>query len=231
MAEKNNNYRSRLHMLLLYPENEKHVEVLSKITKSYDYAGITHNRDVWNSDDEKKNPLHKEGENKKEHIHIVLRTHNATWKSAICKELGIEEHLCEQVKSLDRALQYLIHYNEPDKTQYSIDDVYGGLRTKLAESINKVERSEGEKVCDLIAYIESKNELLTIKHFAQFCASEGYWSEFRRSATIFLKIIEEHNQKFYTVNEKQAGAYKDETDKARFEGFVQGHQAKKMDPL
>jgi hypothetical protein len=188
-------YRARVHMLLLYPDNESHVEVLNKIMKSYDYAGITHDRDTWTEEDEKKNPEHKVGELKKEHIHIVLRTPNATWNTAICKELGLEEKFCEQVKNIDRALQYLLHYNEPDKTQYSLDDVYGGLRTKLAESIQRNEKSEGEKVSELINYIESQKEVITIKNFARYCAENGYWAEFRRSASIFIKIIDEHNGK------------------------------------
>lgn len=189
-------YRARVHMLLLYPDNENHVEVLSKIMKSYDYAGITHDKDVWTEDDEKKNPEHKVGELKKEHIHIVLRTPNATWNTAICKELGLEEKFCEQVKNIDRALQYLIHYNEPDKTQYQVDDVYGGLRTKLAESIQKQEKSEGEKVVELIKYIKESERILSITEFAEHCAKNGYWAEFRRSGAIFVKIIEENNLQF-----------------------------------
>ena len=193
MAEK---YRARVHMLLLYPDNESHVEVLSKIMKSYDYAGITHDRDTWTAEDEKKDPKHKQGELKKEHIHIVLRTPNATWNTAICKELGLDEKFCEQVKSIDRSLQYLLHYNEPDKAQYSLDEVYGGLRTKLAESIQKNEKSEGEKVVELIKFIRDSDRPLTITEFAEYCAKNGYWAEFRRSGAIFVKILDEQNQRF-----------------------------------
>lgn len=35
-------YRARVHMILLYPDNESHRDALDKITKSYDYAGIIH---------------------------------------------------------------------------------------------------------------------------------------------------------------------------------------------
>lgn len=192
MAEK---YRARVHMLLLYPDNEQHLKVIQQISKSYDYAGITHNKDVWTAEDEKENPEHKAGALKKEHVHIVLRTPNATWNTAICKELGLEEKFCEQVKNIDRALQYLIHYNEPDKTQYSIEEVYGGLRTKLAESIAKNEKSEGEKVVELLNYIENYEGHLRITEFAKYCAENGYWAEFRRSGAIFCKIIDENNQK------------------------------------
>lgn len=178
-------YRSRVHMLLLYPENEQHRKAVEKIEQTYDYAMILHNRDVTD-----------EGEQKKEHYHIVLRFNQAVWSTAICKELGIEHNYIENVKRFDNALQYLIHYNDNEKAQYSIDEVKGNLKQKLVESINKIEKSEGEKVIDLIDYIEKQPQRISIKQFANYCASQGYWSEFRRSATIFIKIIEEHNARF-----------------------------------
>ena len=86
---KNDKYRARVHMILLYPDNVEHRDAFQKIAKSYDYAGIIHDKDTWTEEDEKKNPEHKQGELKKEHIHIVLRTPNATWNTALCKELGM----------------------------------------------------------------------------------------------------------------------------------------------
>lgn len=189
-------YRSRVHMLLLYPDNESHVNALDIISKSYDYAAITHDRDTWTAEDEKKNAEHKAGELKKAHIHVVLRSRNAIWNSALCKELGIEDKFCEQAKNIDRALQYLIHYNDTDKTQYSIDSVSGSMVAKLRESINRDEKSEGEKVVELIEFIERQENYITVKSFANYCAANGYWSEFRRSASIFIKILEEHNSQF-----------------------------------
>lgn len=196
---KKDKYRGRVHMILLYPDNESHVEALDRIAKSYDYAGVKHDKDTWTEDDELKNPEHKKGELKKEHFHIVLRTSNATWNTALCKELGIEEKFCEQAKNTDNALQYLIHYNDSDKTSYNIDDVFGSMRSKLVESINKCEKSEGEKVVELIAWIECYEGKLSITNFASYCAQNGYWSEFRRSGAIFVKIIEEHNEKYTEV--------------------------------
>lgn len=189
-------YRGRVHMILLYPDNEAHVEALDRISKSYDYAAILHDKDIWTAEDEAKNPEHKAGELKKPHYHVVVRTgNNATWNTALCKELGIDLKFCEQVKVLERALQYLIHYNDSDKAQYEVDAVFGSMKVKLAESINKVEKSEGEKVVELINFITSYNGRLRVTDFATYCAKEGYWSEFRRSGSIFCKMIEEHNER------------------------------------
>ena len=164
-------YRSRVHLLLLYPDNEIHCQAVEKIKQSYDYAIVLHNRDV-----------NENGEVKREHWHVVLRFNHPVWSSAICKELQIEEKFIENVKRIDNAIQYLIHYNDSDKAQYTVDEVQGNLRTKLVESINKIEKSEGEKVSELIEFIENQNERITIKRFSTYCALNGYWSEFRRSA-------------------------------------------------
>lgn len=193
MSKKKEKYRGRVHLLLLYPEDATHVQAMEKIVKSYDYAAIAHDRDYWSAEDEKKNPEHVAGEIKKTHWHVVLRTPNATWSTAICKELGIEENYIEQAKNIDNSLQYLIHYNDNDKAQYTIDEVFGSLKTKLKESINKCEKSEGEKVVELIQFIEEYNGKLTITEFAKYCAMNGYWAEFRRSGAIFVKIIDEKN--------------------------------------
>ena len=69
----NEKYRSRAHMVMLYPDNQSHVEAMDKIAKSYDYAACLHNRDVWTEEDEKRDPRHKAGTYKKDHWHIVLR--------------------------------------------------------------------------------------------------------------------------------------------------------------
>ena len=178
-------YRSRVHMMLLYPSDEGHCQALEKIKSSYDYAAILHNRDI--ADD---------GSFKKEHWHIVLRFNQAVWSSAICKDLGVEHNYIEDVKRFDNALQYLIHYNDSNKAQYTIGEVFGNLKPKLVESINKVEKTEGEKVVELITFIREYDGRLSITEFANYCAINGYWAEFRRSGAIFVKIIEEHNKEY-----------------------------------
>ena len=179
-------YRSRTHMLLLYPENEDHKKAYEIIKKTYDYASILHNKDVT-----------EDGELKKEHWHIVLRFNQPRWSSAICKDLGIMENYIEEVKKFDNALQYLIHYNDQNKAQYTIEEVQGTLKTKLIESINKIEKSEGEKVVELLEFITQREDPVTVTEFASYCAKNGYWAEFRRSGSIFCKILEEHNNNIY----------------------------------
>lgn len=184
-------YRSRVHMVLLYPSDESHVSAMEKIKQSYDYAAILHDKDV----DE-------DGVVKKAHWHVVLRFQQANWSSAICKNLGIEQNYIEEVKRFDNAMLYLIHYNDSDKAQYDISEVFGGLAPRLAEIVNKGEKSEGEKVHELIEFIENCDSKITVTEFSKFCALNGYWAEFRRSGAIFCKMLDEHNEKLNRQEEE-----------------------------
>lgn len=98
----------------------------------------------------------------------MIRFAQAKWNTAICKELGIEERFIEDVKKFDNALQYLIHYNDDNKAQYAVDEVFGNLKSKLQESINKGDKTEGEKVVEILEVIESYDGRWTITDFANF---------------------------------------------------------------
>lgn len=180
------NYRSKTHALLLYPDCPEHVIALEKLQKSYDCAYILHDKDK-----------NENGELKKAHWHVVIRCQNQQWRSAICKDIGIEENYCDKIRSFENALQYLIHYNDSDKAQYSVDEVKGNLQARLKESLLKNEKSEGEKVCELIEFIECTDGFIKVSDFAKYCAMNGYWSEFRRSGSIFMAMIKEHNESLY----------------------------------
>lgn len=195
-------YRSRLHMIQLYTDNKNHMDALEIVKKQYDYIGILHNKDYFTKEDEQKNLERVAGTLKKEHYHIILRFKSATWSTAICKELNLEQHLIENVRNFDNAMQYLIHYNDKDKAQYTIDEVFGNLKPRLIESINKNTKNEVEKVTEIMSFIKTFERPISITEFAIWCAQEGYWSEFRRSSSIFFKIIEEHNYKYYEKTPK-----------------------------
>lgn len=44
-------YRSRNHMLLLYPEDPTHVMAMDIIKESYEYLAIKHDKDIIDADD------------------------------------------------------------------------------------------------------------------------------------------------------------------------------------
>lgn len=91
-----------------------------------EYAWIIHNQDTYTAEDEEKNPDHKEGKLKPEHIHLLLRfvQNQPQQMGDIPKWFGLAPNFLEKIKGRwSDAVKYLIHANTPEKFQYSVDEV------------------------------------------------------------------------------------------------------------
>lgn len=177
------NERSLYWCLILYPnEDLSHKKALDFIIDNYSYAYILHDRDLLDN-----------GELKKSHIHVVLKFINYRWRNAIAEELGITPNYLEKCRNLENALKYLIHFNNEEKCQYDLEEVKGDLKEKLANYINNTDKTESEKVLDLLQYI-GEQDFLTLHEFIRYVCSIGMYDIYRRSALTFVKLIEEHNK-------------------------------------
>lgn len=175
-------FRDRAFCLVLYPEDITHSLAIDKIKKSYDCAYILHDRDVM-----------EDGVLKKAHYHVVLRFKNAVWNSAVAKDLGIEINYIQPCKNFKNALLYLIHYYDTDKIQYDLEEVYGSLKSRLKEELEKVDKSEGERVNEIINFIYGTTCYLSTAELVSFCCSNGLWSDLRRAPSIIFRLLDEHN--------------------------------------
>lgn len=174
-------YRSRVFNLLLYPEDESHMEALDIIRKNYDYCAILHDHD-----------LDEAGELKKAHYHVVLRCGNAVWNTALASQLAIPENYIQKAGNVKNSVLYLIHYNNPEKMQYEPSAVEGSMRHLLVKYVQDDQKDESEKVSDILSWLDGQG-YVTLRMLSEYCATVGLWSEFRRSAIIFIKLLEEHN--------------------------------------
>lgn len=183
-----NNERSLHWALVLYPsEDPTHKLALDYILENYSkYAYICHDKDILD-----------DGSTKKVHYHIVVSFSNYRWRNAIAEELKITPNYLEKIRNLENALKYLIHYNNSNKYQYAIDDVHGTLKQKLEAYINTQDKTESEKVLELLCYIEETSTFLKLSDFIRFVCNNNMYDIYRRSATTFVKLIEEHNVNFY----------------------------------
>lgn len=182
-------FRSRKMCLLLYPEEDlTHKKALDFIKLNYDYALIVHNQD---KDDN--------GDLKKAHTHIVISFPNAKWNTAIADELGITTNYIEKCRSLENALEYLIHYNDDTKHQYDIEEVQGNLKSKLRQVILNDGKDENVKAYELIDYIDNFNGPIDEVEFFKYACEIGMYDVARRSSYILLRIIDKHNHKWINV--------------------------------
>lgn len=179
-----NNERSCSWALVLYPrECEDHKTALDYIIKNYSkYAYIEHDSDLSDS-----------GELKKPHTHIVIQFTNYRWRNAIAEELNITPNYLEKIRNLENSLKYLIHFNNTDKYQYDIEKVQGTLKSKLISYINTTDKSESDKVLELLEYLESQKGFVRLSTFIKYVCANNMYDIYRRSATTFVKLLEEHN--------------------------------------
>lgn len=187
MAKKNVDLerRSRSHTMILYLDNEDMRKAFDMVCQStYDYAYCLHDSDI-----------NEDGTEKKDHFHIVFNFKDARTRSAIAKEFGIEKRHIEPCLTLDGSLAYLLHLNDLDKYQYDLEDVQGSLKKRVAELVSKKTKSEVEKVSEIIDFIRSypADRKLSVTELTSYCVNCGLWSEYRRSATIFFRLLEERN--------------------------------------
>lgn len=97
------------------------------------YALTLHDKDLWTAEDEKANSKHKVGEPKEKHSHIILYTFDAKSSSSVEKlfdryavSLNPENPESTRVEipsSVTSAYRYLRHLDDPDKYQYSVEEL------------------------------------------------------------------------------------------------------------
>lgn len=64
-----------------------------------------------------------ESNEKKEHFHVILSFENAKSKTTLANQLGIPENFIDPIKSFRTICRYLIHKDDEDKYQYSLEQV------------------------------------------------------------------------------------------------------------
>lgn len=174
--------RSRCYHLILYEEDISHKNAMDFIQKNFDYCCILHNKDF----DEVT------GEIKKAHYHYILYFDNPVYKSSLAKQLDILPNYIE-VESLKKGLLYLIHYNNKEKYQYSIDEVSGTLKDKVYSYLSNNIENESQCVLVIINYLCSQERYVSLQEFVLYIVENNLWSYYRRSQITFLKLLQEHN--------------------------------------
>lgn len=102
--------RYRNYIILLYQDTTsyKFDEVLRIVKSQKKWAYIKH---------------FPESDEKKEHYHCILSFDNQKTPSALAKQLGVPEMFVKPIKNMRSMCRYLIHKDDEEKYQYSLDQV------------------------------------------------------------------------------------------------------------
>lgn len=181
-------YRSRNHLLVLYPEDTQnnHWLALQYICDHFDYAYCFHDKD-----------LKEDGTPAKNHVHIVLRFKEATWNTSIAKQLDIEPRLFEVCKDLNKSLRYLVHADHPKKVQYDYENIVGTMADQAKKLLDVDRSTESMRALEIFSIIESHTSTVRYTDIFKECCSRGLYGDLRRMGGLLSKLVEEHNIKYF----------------------------------
>lgn len=169
---------------IIYPDSVSYdcSEVLDSLGVIFEKWGyILHNCDSTET-----------GEVKKAHYHwIGYRKAPVTLKT-VANNLRVPENSVEFSKrGWVPCAQYLIHVNDANKYQYSVDDVVCNFdyNAVLVTELSKEDKARG-----IMAYI-GKQRFVTIEEVGQWSLENGYWSEFIRAYPFWLKMVVDRETK------------------------------------
>ena len=187
-------FRDRKFEFVLYPDDETHVKALDIIKQSYQYVYILHDKD-----------LNADGELKKPHWHVLIKGFNsAVWSSSICEQLGIGENCIEKVRNFQSALRYLIHKDDLDKAQYSVDDVQGNLKAEFEKAVGEG-MTEEKAISIIFDFLESSDEQISYRDMFKFVLDNGLYGYYRQSYGVIKDLLYQHNEfrRFSEAKEKE----------------------------
>lgn len=211
--------RSRTWMLLLYPDNPEHLQVIeSKLSDlDWNYAGRVHDMD-----------------DVKAHHHVVVIFKDGRKNADIAKDLGIDKRFVRAWDRQKKAFRYLCHKDNPEKYQYSPEGIYGTMAEKAVAACAKGnDLSEKQSINEILNMLDEIDGYVSYRYFINLVNERGCFSVFRRMGIIGTRLLDEHNRRVFEEIQTEmgngvkptAGAYSDACDRAAFEGFIAGHQA------
>lgn len=170
--------RDRKFELVLYPDSDAYdCDVVIQLAKSYfsAWAYCLHYADVLDS-----------GELKKVHIHFLGKLADPRDPSVVCKDLGVPVNSIANVKSWKAACRYLIHLDQPEKFQYSPDDVAASF--PILSSFSMPDEEQARRIMEYIL----ENGCVKVSEVTLWALNNGCYSGFRRGFAIWNQILREN---------------------------------------
>lgn len=194
MAKGKDTQRTRNWTFILYPEsaNEDWRETIGELGIQAVVSPL-HNRDTYEKD--AKDGSYKKGDTKKEHYHIVFCFDSVKTRTQVVEVLAKLGKIPspERVLSTRGAIRYLVHRDNPEKAQYSPDDiqVFGGVDLrKLINSSDDEEAENTSRMAQILSIIQ-EHQLCTFAQLADFLMRDAtdLFDLFRKNSYFFGQYI------------------------------------------
>lgn len=147
--------KCRYFEVILYPDSEDYdcTDILEKAQSYFEHwAWAYHYADV-----------NKDGTPKKRHIHFYGKFTNARSLSTIANTLGVKENHIQFVHNWIKAIRYSVHADDPNKHQYSWDEVNTNLNLDLFKSDSQPDYDEQIRIIlDIIPLCTNTYDLVKL---------------------------------------------------------------------
>lgn len=207
MAKKKNpaDLQARNFKLLLYPDNEKHVEIMNCIPLFFpEYVGILHDKTC----------------DRKPHYHYLIHPVSAEGESVpvqastLCRKLGLLSDLGEPdlqfVRPVDgrysQFLIYMTHLSEPEKEQYNASALFGSasLISDYGRAATKWLRNEfdmSDCILAVLDWIQRQEGIIRMSYFARWICNTPYFKA--SGSSLVRSCIEEHNNRIWNAQRSE----------------------------
>lgn len=167
--------QSRKFSGVFYLESENYdADAVVQTLQEYfdEWAWIVHDKDIA-----------EDGSVKKPHVHWVGSVANPIPLTTVSNRLTVPPQFVEFVKSWKGAVRYLVHASNPEKTQYTVDEVHANF-----EVGRLIARNEDVQFLMILEYLD-KNPFLDFNELAHWAAKNGCYSELKKGGFIIREIM------------------------------------------
>ena len=135
-----------------------------------------------------------EEDEKLPHYHILIKLENATTIESISKKTGVPIHKIQYVKNIRAMCRYLIHLDDTDKIQYSIDDVHVSklFERKFKKNFEEL-KTEEEIIQDIYFWVDNTHfdsyheKLRYLLMYVNFNCYDSIYKRYRYEFLDYLK--------------------------------------------
>lgn len=176
----------KIYEMTLYPDSTSynHDEIIGYIMLDFqDWAYILHDKDT-NEDT---------GELKKAHTHLLFRHSDRLSINSISKKYGVPVNDIKWKADWKGAIQYLVHYNHPEKYQYDISEIVSSYGEDIKQFFTVKQVQEEEQVLALYNFIYEQR-ISTMHDLLKYSLENNCYSALRRGATIFRDLLKENQR-------------------------------------
>ena len=183
------NSRGRNFCFELYPEDGKHMEILDNVIDNYDYCFILHDKDIWEEDvKEKKEIIHKKGDLKKPHYHVIISFKNPRSTENVKRELGLK-HV--ETCNFYAYVRYLVHKDNKNKYHYNDSDIETNILTRVQNALGKEYNAQEQDCRILYNYIKDKN-FITFRQLTDYAIENGCLMELKRNTYFYKQFCDDY---------------------------------------